>query len=155
MNLEDAKAVVRAGMQGVIERASVEPVEEDILRRANGYVDEIDAGDWDDGIEQIYHALGWFDCQLSWWRAMSEPEQDYVRYYRAVLSAHKLPERPTARSFSATAEKIGAERKWRFSTVGRGRDTALAFGEAYDALPGVLKSDVKPRGKAGGRKGAT
>lgn len=113
MMLEDAKGVVRAGMQRVIERASVEPVEEDVLRRANGYVDEIDAGDWDDGIEQIYHALGWFDCQLNWWRAMREHEQDYVRYYRAVLCAHKLPERPTARSFSATADKIGAERKWR------------------------------------------
>jgi hypothetical protein len=152
--LEDAKAVVRAGMQGVIERASVEPVEEDVLRRANDYVDEIDAGDWDDGIEQIYHALGWFDCQLNWWRAMSEREHDYVRYYRAVLGAHKLPKRPTARSFSATAKEIGVQGAWKFSTVGKAREAALAFGEAYDALPGVLKSAVKPRGKAGGRKGA-
>lgn len=165
--MKEASAIklARSAMEDVAKRALMSPQEPAIAASAQANVEAIDAGEWDDGIEVAMHLVGYFDCQLNWWRVMSKREREQVAYYRAVKAAHKFPEpnkltgRAKSPGFTAVCEDVAQSRSWGFSTTGTGRAKALALGAAYeDDDPDFLKwashrngAPVKARGRKGGR----
>jgi hypothetical protein len=169
MNKDLAVRFADAAMTDVLKRATAAPKEPEIAKSARNYTQEIRKGEWSDDIEVVVHLVGYFDCQLNWWKTMTEVQREYVAFYRAVKAAHKYPTpnklTGVAKSpgFTNACEEVAEQREWAFSTVGTVRNKALQFGAAYEGDdPDFLKAasridgdSVKSRGVKGGRKSRT